>query len=397
MGLKRRLGALAVALTLSLFMPSALAVDTVLNVRGPTGAVSAGETFDVTVEIAGNPGVCSVQFTLVFDRDAMTCTRVTAGSVLNGMMIATNEAADAGAIVAAASAAPVTGDGVLATLSFRARSDISDGSFQLADISISGEGEGEIAFTLSGATLTTVPKESTLPASVPSAPTAGGMATAPQKNAETPPKNEPVKQDETAKVTPNTESGAKTQTSTAQFSDTAGHWGASWIEQAQLRGLINGYGDGTFRPDANMSRGDYVLILWRAAGEPEPRAAAPFDDVTADAYYQKAVAWACENGYVNGKGNGFAPTDSLTRQEAMKILFGWAGGTSGTETMLTAAYDVAFSDSGSIAAWARPAMYWAYYNGVIGGMSATTLGPEAPATRAQLAKILVGYLDKLAS
>ena len=68
-----------------------------------------------------------------------------------------------------------------------------------------------------------------------------------------------------------------------------------------------------------------------------------------------------------------------------------------TNTVSARELDTMISDSGSIAAWARPAMYWAYYNGVIGGMSATTLGPEAPATRAQLAKILVGYLDKLAS
>jgi len=195
--------------------------------------------------------------------------------------------------------------------------------------------------------------------------------------------------------TAETEAAAQTPTAEPKFSDTAGHWGASWIEQAQSRGLINGYGDGTFRPDANMSRGDYVLILWRAAGKPEPKAAAPFGDVAADAYYQKAVAWAYESGCINGKGSGFAPTDSLTRQEAMKILFGWAGGASGTETMLTATYDEAFADSGSIAAWAKPAMYWVYYNGVIGGVSENTLGPELPATRAQLAKILVSYLDKM--
>lgn len=92
-------------------------------------------------------------------------------------------------------------------------------------------------------------------------------------------------------------------------------------------GLFNGYPDGTFRPNANISRADYVLVLWRAEGSPEPNGAAAFSDVSAGAYYAKAVAWAYEKGYVNGKGEGkFDPTGSLTRQEAMKIRFGLDAG-----------------------------------------------------------------------
>ena len=78
----------------------------------------------------------------------------------------------------------------------------------------------------------------------------------------------------------------------------------------------------------------------------------------------------------------------------MKILFFLAGGVSGGETMLTSIYDDTFTDSGEIASWAKQAMYWGVYQELISGTTATTLSPAGTATRAQLAKILVSYVDK---
>lgn len=78
----------------------------------------------------------------------------------------------------------------------------------------------------------------------------------------------------------------------------------------------------------------------------------------------------------------------------MAILFRYSGASSGAELMLTGIYDGQFSDSGQIASYAKDAMYWAVYNGYINGTSATTLSPNGLATRAQLAKILVEYLEK---
>ena len=69
-------------------------------------------------------------------------------------------------------------------------------------------------------------------------------------------------------------------------------------------------------------------------------------------------------------------------------------GTSGLEQMFTETYDKGFADSGEIASWARTAMYWAYYNALINGTGENTLSPKGTATRAQLAKILVNYVEK---
>ena len=178
------------------------------------------------------------------------------------------------------------------------------------------------------------------------------------------------------------------------FIDMTSHWGESFVQQAVEMGLFTGYPDGTFKPDDTISRADFVTVLWRSAGSPEPKTAAPFADVPANAYYAKAVAWAKENGYVDGTGaTTFAPADALQRQAAMKILFCYNGAQSGLELLLTSAYDAAFTDSGMIASWAKAPLYWAYYNDIISGVGGDCLSPTTSVTRAQMAKILVNYLN----
>ena len=180
------------------------------------------------------------------------------------------------------------------------------------------------------------------------------------------------------------------------FIDMESHWGESFVQQAVEMGLFTGYPDGTFRPDGTISRADFVTVLWRSASSPEPKEDAPFADVPADAYYAKAVAWAKENGYVDGTGaTTFDPAGALQRQAAMKILFCYNGGQSGLELLLTSVYDAAFADSGMIAPWAKAPLYWAYYNGIISGVGDDCLSPQTAVTRAQMAKILVNYLNSM--
>lgn len=77
----------------------------------------------------------------------------------------------------------------------------------------------------------------------------------------------------------------------------------------------------------------------------------------------------------------------------MTILFRYSGGVSGLESMLTAVYDEQFIDSGAITPMMKPGMYWAFYNGIINGVSANMLAPQETATRAQSAAILIRYAD----
>lgn len=356
-----------------------LASGAVLAVKTPATIPKAGETFTVTVEIAGNPGLCSVQFTLAYDKDLMTCTKADEGTILDSMLSVMNANARDGAIVAAASAEPATGDGDLAEFTFTASRNLTEYGFRLAETVLSDARGTDIPFTVTGAELVE-----------PETPSAA-MQPAPTPVPSTPATTERPKPEE--QFTAGAQTMAETVVET-RFNDTKGHWGMEWIAKAAEHGLFTGYPDGGFHPDAQISRGDYVLVLYRMAGEPEVTEMAPFADVNPNDYYAKAVAWAYSKGYVDGKGEGFAPKDSLTRQEAMKILYGYAGNPMGMETMFTGLYDDAFADSGEIASWAKPAMYWAYYREIINGVSAERLAPTGTATRAQLAKILVGYLEK---
>lgn len=105
------------------------------------------------------------------------------------------------------------------------------------------------------------------------------------------------------------------------FVDIGYHWAKEWIEQAYTGGLTAGVSADRFEPDGNMTRAMFVQILYNIQGRPQAGTCS-FTDVPTGIWYDKAVAWAHENGIVAGKGNNlFAPDDPLTRQEAAVILY----------------------------------------------------------------------------
>lgn len=391
---------LAAALALSLLPTAFAAEETVITVHPPEGGVKAGDTFTVTVDISGNPGLNAVQFTLSYDSDKMTCQRVNTNDLLSNAMTVSNPAKGGnGATVASATVDTISQDGTLAKVTFVANEDIDAVDFTLVDSGLWAKNSVEIPYTIefvSGGTTTTQapvqskPSTTTKPAETKPAET---QPTTTPESTQTPTTPAPTQ------TTPTTQPVTPTQIpggADIAFTDTAGHWAANWITLAARRGIFKGNPDGTFKPNNPVSRGDYVLTLYRMAGEPALPAganAAPFADVPATAYYAKAVAWAYAKGYVSGRGNGFDPSASVTRQEAMKILFAYAGGQSGMELLLAGIYDQSFADSAQIAEWARPAMYWAVYHEIINGMDGG-LNPTGQTTRAQIAKILVEYQDR---
>ena len=91
--------------------------------------------------------------------------------------------------------------------------------------------------------------------------------------------------------------------------------------------ITKGTSPDLFSPDANVTRGQMVTFLWRLAGEPEPEGEAAFNDVKADRYFAKAIAWAAENeittGYADGSGN-FGPDDNCTREQIVTFLWRYA-------------------------------------------------------------------------
>lgn len=181
------------------------------------------------------------------------------------------------------------------------------------------------------------------------------------------------------------------------FEDTKGHWAEPYIDRAVDLGFINGYGNGNYGPDDQMTRAHFVTILWREAGQPEPSGKASFTDLDPkQTYYHKAVAWAEENGVINGVGeNRFAPNSNVTREQIAATLFRMNGGVSGMEVMFGGIYDQVFQDSASISSWAKSAVWWTVYHEILSGTDRTDpldiISPKEAATRGQIAVMIVRY------
>lgn len=175
----------------------------------------------------------------------------------------------------------------------------------------------------------------------------------------------------------------------------AGTWYYGAAAYAYNNGLFAGMTPTTFAPNATMTRAMLVSVLWRLAGEPAPKAPNTFVDVPDGAWYTDAVTWAAENGVVSGIGGSrFDPSGFVTREQTAEILYNYAH---------SKGYDVsaradltAFPDAASVSGWAEEALSWANAAGLINGTvrdGQTILDPQGSASRAQVAMILMNYVE----
>lgn len=377
--MKRAIAALALTAVMLLSAPAASAASLELSVKGPSGSVRAGETFTVTVELSGAAEFCAVQFILAFDQSGLECTEAAIGTILAETLHAENPEAPEGAIIAAVSADPVqTGDGVLGTFHFKAKTDLDSPRMELQDVILADQDGNELDVSVTVG--------------------AASDSQTPETKTETPEKPESPETPETPTVPENTTApeAVPAESTAPSFSDTAGHWAADNIRKAAERGLIGGYADGTFRPNQPVTRKQMAVILWRMAEKPQPTAPAPFTDLgSCGEEFRNAIAWGYETKLLSGtSGTTFSPDAALTRQAAMKLLFGAAGGQAGQEALLYTTYDGAYADSAQISVWAREPVYWGVYNGILSGNGQRLLNPRGTVTRAQLAAILTRYLEQ---
>lgn len=181
--------------------------------------------------------------------------------------------------------------------------------------------------------------------------------------------------------------------SSTPFLDIRTHWAKSAIESAVAKGLFAGTSPTTFHPDQAMNRAMLVTVLYRMEKEPAAEGRGKsFADVSAGAYYAKAVAWALDKGIVAGYSETqFGPEDTITREQLAVILNRYAT-YKGYNTSKTADL-AAFQDADQISEWARVPVQWANVMKLLNGRTSTTLAPKGSATRAEVAKILVTFLD----
>ena len=153
------------------------------------------------------------------------------------------------------------------------------------------------------------------------------------------------------------------------------------VKWAADKGITGGVSPTLFAPDQPCTRAQIVTFLWRAAGSPAPKAMSAFVDVSADAYYAKAVAWAVENGITGGTGDGkFSPDATCTRAQAVTFLYRASGSPAVSGS-------AAFSDVATDAYYAS-AVKWAEKNGITGGIGNGLFGSGDNCTRGQIVTFL---------
>ena len=183
-----------------------------------------------------------------------------------------------------------------------------------------------------------------------------------------------------------------TKTASAVFSDVTARtcsWAADAVDFMNYYGLVKGTSTSTFNYGGNMTRGDFVLILYRNAGSPSVYGVSnPFTDVKSTDYYYEAVLWAYRNGVVNGTGSTtFSPKGNITREQIASILWRLAKEPSYSVSLRS------YTDYTSISAYAQSAMSWAVGYGYVKG-SGAKLNPKNNATRAEVAVMLHRFLTK---
>lgn len=181
----------------------------------------------------------------------------------------------------------------------------------------------------------------------------------------------------------------------ASYNDMKGHWAEEFVIKASNEGLFVGDADGNFNPDANVTRAQFITVLWRMAGKPESIEKLPFTDIDNQLpEFKKAISWGYSKGFINGTSKTtFDPDATLTREAGMKILHSYSGGKIGGEFQFYVIYDGLLKDSSKISDWAKSSVYWGIYNKLITGTTDMYINPKDTATRAQLARILVSYID----
>ena len=175
-----------------------------------------------------------------------------------------------------------------------------------------------------------------------------------------------------------------------------GCWYHAGVDFAISNKLMVGVGSDRFEPDSAMTRAMLVTVLWRYAGSVE-EGRSDFADVPQDIWYTKAVAWARHNNIVAGtSATTFEPDGKVTREQMAAILFRYAGSI-GADTSARSSLDK-FPDASRVSGYARQALSWCLAEGIIAGSAengGVYLAPQGNATRAQVATILMRYIQNV--
>ena len=188
----------------------------------------------------------------------------------------------------------------------------------------------------------------------------------------------------------------KADGTTLLLTDYRNHWAEPYINTAVGLGWVKGYPDRTFKPNNTLTRADFVTLLSRLSGEELPKVEkSPFPDFPATAYYAQSVAWAVDAGVINGFEDGtFRPDLPITREQMAHIMALYLQH-KGLDTKYSGdGKNDAIADLDKVQGWAKDDVLFCYEVGLLNGRGANFV-PQGNATRAEACTILCRLSDYL--
>ncbi|WP_052429321.1 S-layer homology domain-containing protein [Paenibacillus borealis] len=182
------------------------------------------------------------------------------------------------------------------------------------------------------------------------------------------------------------------------FADVDNHWAKNAVNDMGSRLVINGVNETTFNPDADITRAEFAAIIVRGLGLKLEEGPSAFADIPADSWYAAVVETASEYGLITGFEDGtFRPDARITREQAMNIIakaMKLTGLAEQTGPVDTASVLAAFTDAGSVGAWAGESLALAAKAGLITGRGGSKLEAKDNVTRAEVAVLIQRLLQK---
>ena len=381
-------------------------------------------TVVATVSIADNPGIAGYSLRMDFDKDKLVPLKIKKGEIAGSIGIVSNinltedltTLDNVSAVTASTS--DVEGDGVMYTVTF----SIKDGAKGETELSLFSQEKGALVNAdlktidaeIKGTkiNLTSGDSESTGGGSIVVKPPVIILPDEPEDEPDNEPEDEPddkptvkptVKPEEPDDETTGEETTTPEKpefTPKKIFGDVnEADWFFADVAYVYEKGLMKGTAEEPellFSPQLFTNRAMFVTVLYRMEGEPKADKSA-FVDVEAGSYYEKAVAWAAENGIVNGMSpTEFGPMNNITREQTAKIIANYA--TYKKAKIPAKATDITtFDDYSKISSWAVDSLQICADMNIIRGRSDNTIDPQGNTTRAETAAILrrlVEYMDK---
>lgn len=172
-------------------------------------------------------------------------------------------------------------------------------------------------------------------------------------------------------------------------------WFFKGVEYVVDKSVMSGVSENEFAPSGKLTRAMLVQMLYNMESRPACDAENAFMDVPVGQWYTDAVIWANDAKIVSGMGEGlFAPNMEITREQMVVMLYNYAK-YKGYDVTASAGLSK-FADNASVSTWAQPAMQWAVAEGYISGMGDNQLAPQGTATRAEIASVIMRFMEATA-